>query len=73
MISSTKVFNFTTRKLDYIQRKFPINDPVICNSRWVDVLQRDKEEWNEVDFMYYLLRELRNKVRPQKISKFKEV
>ena len=30
--------------LDYIQRKFPISDPVICNSRWVDVLQRDKAE-----------------------------
>ena len=22
--------------LDYIQRKFPISDLVICNSRWVD-------------------------------------
>ena len=30
--------------LDYIQRKFPISDPVICNSRWVDVPQRDKAE-----------------------------
>ena len=36
--------------LDYIQRKFPISDPVICNSRWVDVLQRDKAEWNQVEF-----------------------
>ena len=36
--------------LDYIQRKFPISDPVICNSRWVDVLQRDKAEWNQVKF-----------------------
>ena len=26
--------------LDYSQRKFPISDLVICNSRWVDVLQR---------------------------------
>ena len=30
--------------LDYIQRKFPISDPVTRNSRWVDVLQRDKAE-----------------------------
>ena len=37
--------------LDYIQRKFPISDPVICNSRWVDVLQRDKAEWNQVEFL----------------------
>ena len=36
--------------LDYFQRKFPISDPVICNSRWVDVLQRDKAEWNQVEF-----------------------
>ena len=36
--------------LDYIQRKFPISDPVICNSRWVDVVQRDKAEWNQVEF-----------------------
>ena len=36
--------------LDYIQRKFPISDPVISNSRWVDILQRDKTEWNEVEF-----------------------
>ena len=36
--------------LDYIQRKFPISDPVICNSRWVDVLQRDKADWNQVEF-----------------------
>ena len=36
--------------LDYIQRKFPISDPVICNSRWVDALQRDKTEWNQVEF-----------------------
>ena len=36
--------------LDYIQRKFPISDPVICNSRRVDVLQRDIVEWNQVEF-----------------------
>ena len=30
--------------LDYTQRKISISDPVICNSRWVDVLQRDKAE-----------------------------
>ena len=36
--------------LDYIQRKFPISDPVICNSRWLDILQRDKAEWNQVEF-----------------------
>ena len=36
--------------LDYIQRKFPISDPVICNSRWVDVLQRNKADWNQVEF-----------------------
>ena len=30
--------------LDYIQRKFPISDPVICNSGWADVLQRNKAE-----------------------------
>ena len=36
--------------LDYIQRKFSISDPIIGNSRWVDVLQRDKAEWNQVEF-----------------------
>ena len=36
--------------LDYIQRKFPISDPVICNSRLVDVLQRDKAEWIQIEF-----------------------
>ena len=36
--------------LDYIQRKFPIGDPVTRNSRWVDVLQRDKAEQNQVEF-----------------------
>ena len=35
--------------LDYIQRKFPISDPVICNSGLV-VLQRDKAEWNQIEF-----------------------
>ena len=36
--------------LDYIQKMFPISDIVICNRRWVDVLQRDKAEWNQVEF-----------------------
>ena len=35
-ISSTKVFN----GFFYSQKKFPISDSVTCNSRWVDVLQR---------------------------------
>ena len=36
--------------LDYIQKKFHISDLAICNRRWVDVLQRDKAEWNQVVF-----------------------
>ena len=36
--------------LDYIQRKFHISDPVICNSRWVNALERDKAEQNQVEF-----------------------
>ena len=36
--------------LDYIQKMFPISDIVVCNRRWVDVLQRDKAEWNQVEF-----------------------
>ena len=35
-ISSTKVFN----GFFYSQKKVPISDSVTCNSRWVDVLQR---------------------------------
>ena len=36
--------------LDYIQRKFHISDPVVCNSRWVNALDRDKAEQNQVEF-----------------------
>ena len=36
--------------LDYTQKKCPISDPVIYNSRWVGVLQRDEAEWNQVEF-----------------------
>ena len=36
--------------LDYIQRKFHVSDPVICNSRWVNALERDKAEQNQVEF-----------------------
>ena len=36
--------------LDYIQREFHISDPVICNSRWVNALERDKAEQNQVEF-----------------------
>ena len=33
-----------------MQRKFHISDPVISNSRWVNALERDKAEQNQVEF-----------------------
>ena len=36
--------------LSYIQKKFPINDDVICNSVWVDFNERSEVSWNSVEF-----------------------
>ena len=33
-----------------MQRKFHISDPVISNSRWVNALERDKAQQNQVEF-----------------------
>ena len=34
----------------YIRKKFPINNEVICNSTWVDVVKRLEASWDNVEF-----------------------
>ena len=36
--------------LSYIQKKFPINDDVICNSVWIDFNKRLEVSWDNVEF-----------------------
>ena len=36
--------------LEYIPKKFPIDDELICNSVWIDVVRRDKAKWDNVHF-----------------------
>ena len=36
--------------LNYIINKFPINNPIICNAMWIDVPNRMKSRWENVEF-----------------------
>ena len=36
--------------LSYIQKKFPINDDVICNSVWIDFNKCLEVSWDNVEF-----------------------
>ena len=40
--------------LEYIQKKFPLDDPLICNSVWVNVLDRANTKWEHVQYLYDL-------------------
>ena len=39
-------FNYFRDALQYIQNKFPLNDP--CNAIWIDVAKRSNTRWNIV-------------------------
>ena len=60
-------YYFFKSSLKYIKHKFPLNDDLIVNAGWVDVLDRENWKWEKVQYFYDRFPHLMNGIKPDEL------